>query len=327
MVTTMLLYALESDMIDGALVAHMPADGSLTPQPFIARTVEEVLASARSLYCPVPANVAVKEILDTPGRYAVVGIPCHLHGIRKAERISKKLRKRIVLHLGLFCGWGMPFTGTNFVIHRMGLKRSEVKCVAYRGEGWPGGFAVELRCGRKIYQGMHEGWDRNLSAFKVNRCMYCHDHTAELADISFGDAWLPEVTAADTVGTNLMITRSLHGEDVLRQMKGSGRILLAPIERQRVLESQEYCRWKKMGISARIKLARLLGKKVPAYGGLTFPAPSLMSFRDAAVQHFQMVLSSKKSMWWMLRLTSRVIDAAEQKNLFYIPPTEKQRSG
>ncbi len=323
MVTTTLMYALESGMIDGALVVRMPADGSMTPRPFIARTAEEVLTSARSLYCPVPANVVVKEILDTPGRYAVVGIPCHLHGIRKAECISKKLRKRIVLHLGLFCGCGTSFIGMDFVIHRMGLKRSEVKCVAYRGEGWPGGFTVELKSGRKIHQGYHEFWDRSLQAFKLNRCMYCHDHTSELADISFGDAWLPEVIAADTVGTNLMITRSRNGEDVLRQLKDSEIIFLAPIKRQRVLESQANCNWKKTAISARIKLAQILGKKVPDYGGLTFPAPSLVDFRDAAVQYFQMVLSSKKSIWWILRITSRIINAAGRFSFSYTADKKK----
>ena len=102
MVTSILLYALESGMIDGALVASLPSDGTLTPKPYIARTTKEILESARSLYCPLPANLALREILDVPGRYAVVGIPCHLHGIRKAECINKKLRRRICSPLHRF---------------------------------------------------------------------------------------------------------------------------------------------------------------------------------------------------------------------------------
>jgi len=327
MVTEILLYALENAIIDGALVVRMPADGKLTPQPYIARCSEDILASAKSLYCPVPANLALKEILKTPGRYAVVGIPCHLHGIRKAELLNKKLRRRIVLHLGLFCAWGTPFNGTDFVLDKLGIKRSYVKSVAYRGEGFPGGFIVELVNGNKIRLGMYEGWDRNLSAFKVNRCLYCHDKSAELADISFADAWLPEITATDTIGTNVSITRTRLAEDILKQMKEFGRITLTFLEKEKYLKSIYFCRWKKIDISGRIKFAQLFGIKIPLLGRSTFPTPSVRCLLDAAVQYLQMLLSSRKALWWLLKLSSRLIDAADEANLYHISPTKKELSG
>jgi coenzyme F420 hydrogenase subunit beta len=313
MVTLTLLYMLEKELIDGALVAHMPVDGTLTPQPVIARTPEDIIASATSKYCPVPTNAAVKEILDIPGRYAVVGLPCHLHGIRKAERISKKLHRRIVLHLGLFCGSGTPFTGTEFAIYRKNLKRSEVKYVTYRGGGWPGSNTIELNSGEKIREDYYKFWDRNLSAFIPNRCRYCHDHTAELSDVSYGDAWLQEIVSEDQVGTNLMIVRNNCAADILKKMHREDRIFLAPIERQKVLESQNHCRWKKTEISARIKLASILGKRVPAFGEAIFPAPTLLLLTEAAIEYLQVVLTSRKSLWWLLRLTSCLLDKVGYK--------------
>ena len=327
MVTSTLLYALESGMIDGALVARMPADGRLTPEPYIARTAAEIQSSARSLYCPVPANLALKEILETPGRYAVVGIPCHLHGVRKAERLNKKLRRRIVLHLGLFCAWGTSFTGTDFAIKRMGLKRSQVKTVVYRGQGFPGGFIFTLNDGRQVSLGMFEAWDRNLSAFKVPRCMYCHDRTAELADIAFGDAWLPEVVAKDTLGTNVMVARSRTGENVLSQMKAAQKVQLTPIDKQKVLETQNNNQWKKVEIAGRIRVARFLGKRTPDFGPLQFTPPSLVTLRDAFIHHLQMVAASRKRWWWLLQLSSRMMDRADQLNLFHISPSKKEMSG
>jgi coenzyme F420 hydrogenase subunit beta len=246
---------------------------------------------------PISTNSAVKEILDIPGRYAVVGLPCHLHGIRKAERISKKLQRRIVLHLGLFCGWGTPFTGTEFVIHRKKLKRSEVKCVKYRGEGWPGSNTIELFNGENIREDYKKCWDRSLSAFKHNRCRYCHDHTAELSDISYGDAWPQEVVSKDQVGTNLIIVRNNRIAYLLRQMQLEGRIFLASIERQKVIESQNHCRWKKTGISARIKLAGILGKRVPVFGDSIFPTTTPLLLMEAVIEYFQMALASRKSLW------------------------------
>ena len=324
MVTSILLYALESGLIDGALVARMPADGKRMPEPYIAKSAKEILGSARSLYCPVPANLAVREILETPGRYAVVGIPCHLHGIRKAELISKKLRRRIVLHLGVFCAFGTPFNATEFAMERLGLKPSQVKDVAYRGKGFPGGFYFTLTDGSQVFQRMFEAWDRDLSAFKVPRCMYCHDKTAELADISFGDAWLPEVIASDTLGTNVLIARSRTGVDVLMKMKASQKIEITSIEKQRVLESQSYCKWKKVEIAGRLSVARFLGKKTPDFGALQFKPPSLIILRNAVVHHLQMVVASKRRLWWLLRLINRIVEGADQLSLFHISPSRKE---
>lgn len=327
MVTATLLHALENEMIDGALVVRMPADGRLTPRPYIARSAADIRDSARSLYCPVPANIALKQILKTPGRFAVVGIPCHLHGIRKAQLVNKKLRRRIVLHLGLFCGWGTPFSGTDFVIQRLGLQRADVQSVAYRGRGWPGGFRITLKNGKTVFQSMQEGWDRDLSAFKVNRCMFCHDTTAELADISYGDAWLPEIAASDTIGANLMVVRSRQGEDMLTRMHNAGHIKLKSVSKQRVRDSQNDCQWKKTAISGRIQLARMLGRKVPDYGQSVFAKPSLTQIRDACVQNIQMRLAARKSLWPLLRATSRLLDTADRLNLLQIPPTKEEMHG
>jgi coenzyme F420 hydrogenase subunit beta len=327
MVTSILLYALENGIIDGALVARLPSDGTLTPKPYIARTTMDILESARSLYCPVPTNLALKEVLDVPGRYAMVGIPCHLHGVRKAECINKKLARRMVLRLGLFCAWGTPFTATDFEIKRLGLKRSQIKTVSYRGKGFPGGFVFTLNDGSQVSQGMFEAWDRNLSAFKVPRCLYCHDRTVELADIAFGDAWLPEVINNDKLGTNVIVARSRTGEDVLAKMKAAHKIQLTPIDKRKVLETQNNNQWKKVEIAGRIRVASILGKKTPDFGTQRFQPPSLITLRDAFIHYFQMVVSSKRRLWWLLRLSSWIIDRADQLNLFHISPSKKEMSG
>ncbi|MHC4519231.1 MAG: coenzyme F420 hydrogenase/dehydrogenase beta subunit N-terminal domain-containing protein, partial [Planctomycetota bacterium] len=86
LVTALLVNALERGSIDGALVTRMRPAQPLEPKPFIARTKEEIILAARSKYCPVPAGVAVSKIFASKGRFAVVGLPCHIQGIRKAEQ-------------------------------------------------------------------------------------------------------------------------------------------------------------------------------------------------------------------------------------------------
>ena len=49
----------------------------------------EPVSATKSKYCPVPANVRIKKILRRNGKFAVVGLPCHIHGVRKAEMLNK----------------------------------------------------------------------------------------------------------------------------------------------------------------------------------------------------------------------------------------------
>ncbi|MGB2728538.1 MAG: coenzyme F420 hydrogenase/dehydrogenase beta subunit N-terminal domain-containing protein [Halobacteriota archaeon] len=97
LVTQLLIFALEEGIIDGALVTRMKKDNPLEPEPFIARTREEIIEASKSKYCPVPANIALVEILESEEgeKFAVVGLPCHIHGIRKAEQINKSLKEKM----------------------------------------------------------------------------------------------------------------------------------------------------------------------------------------------------------------------------------------
>ncbi|MDY6892811.1 MAG: coenzyme F420 hydrogenase/dehydrogenase beta subunit N-terminal domain-containing protein [Chloroflexota bacterium] len=137
LVTALLIFALEEGLIDGALVTKMRDDRPLEPEPFIARTREEIISAARSKYCPVPANIAVKEILKAREgeRFAVVGLPCHIHGIRNAERVNKTLAERIVLHVGLFCAHTDTFALAELVLQKHRIDKEHVASFDYRGCG------------------------------------------------------------------------------------------------------------------------------------------------------------------------------------------------
>ena len=206
MISQILIYLLEEGLIDGALVTRMNPERPLEPEPFIARTPSEIIESRGSKYCPVPANVALKEILEVPGRYAVVGLPCHIHGVRKAEVISRKLRERIVYHLGIVCNHTPSFRATEFLLERLGVDPGDVKSIRYRGEGWPGSLRVETESGDLLLL-LPEYWGSGFGQlFMPERCRLCADHMAELSDISFADPWLKELKD-EKKGRTLVIIR------------------------------------------------------------------------------------------------------------------------
>lgn len=236
MVTQILIHLLNKGIIDGALVTHMNPKKPLEPEPFIARTPAEIIEAAGSKYCPVPANIALKEILKKPGRYAVVGLPCHIQGVRKAEIINRKLKERIVYHLGIVCNHTPSFKATEFLLEKLGVNKNEVKSIKYRGEGWPGSLKIETTTGQILL--LPEYWGSGFGQlFIPPRCRRCSDHMAELSDMSFADPWLREFEG-ESIGKTLIVLRK--DIKILDDLKKEGLCNLEPIEAEKVLLSQLY---------------------------------------------------------------------------------------
>jgi coenzyme F420 hydrogenase subunit beta len=238
LVSQLLIFALNKGYIDGALVTRMRKNNPLEPEPFIARTTEEIIEASQSKYCPVPANVALKAILQSTGKFAVVGLPCHLHGIRKAEQIYPTLKENILLHLGLFCAHAPNFWGIRTYLNRSKVKPEEVSRLRYRGEGWPGGVEVSKNDGSHVSMPHQDFYRKYASDFFIpSRCLMCCDQTAELADLSFGDAWLPEYRS-DKIGRSILISRSETGMQLLKQAVDLRAVELVRIEAKLVKYSQ-----------------------------------------------------------------------------------------
>lgn len=269
-VSQLLIFALENDMIDGALVARMRKDQPLETEAFIARTRKEVLEAAKSKYCPVATNEALMQVLKENGRFAVVGLPCHIHGIRKAQRVLKVLEERIVLQIGLMCSHTVNFKGTEFLLEKRGIQKEKVREISYRGKGWPGEMLIGLKEGLNLSIPYMGSWDAYWSVFSFFlftplRCMTCPDLTNELSDISLGDAWLPELKY-DRLGKSVIMARTKLGEDILRSMSLAGKICLRKVRPEKVKQSQSLSlKFKKTDFGARLLTFKLLGKQVPRF--------------------------------------------------------------
>ena len=302
LVTPLLIFALEEGIIDGALVTRMKKDKPLEPEPFIARTKEEIIEASKSKYCPVPANIALKEILESKDneRFAVVGVPCHIQGIRKAEMINKKLKQKIVLHLGLWCSTTCNFLGTEFVLKRLGVSKEEVRELDYRGEGWPGGLSVQLKNGEKKFISLGGYWDTNFSSFRPSRCRLCSDAIAEFADICFGDYRGRDAYSKEKIGNSGIISRTRAGEDVLQRMVSKQKVEVWRVSSSDVATLQSYFHSKK-NVKAVFNLFRLLGKKIPIYNQELLKPP-LITYLWELDLHLRTLLASRRCLWGLLKM-------------------------
>lgn len=299
LITQLLVFALEEGIIDGALVTRMKKNKPLEPEPFIARTREDIIDASKSKYCPVPVNIALKEILGTDGKYAVVGLPCHIHGIIKAEMTNKKLKQRIVLHLGIWCSTTCNFLGTEFVLKRLGVSKEKVKELDYRGEGWIGGMSIYLKDGEKKFIPLEEYWDINFSSFTPSRCRLCSDASAELADISFGDYRGHDMYLNEKIGVSGIISRTDIGEAILENMLSKQKIEIRKINSSDIAALQDYFYSKKY-IAARFRLLSFIGKKSPHYSQRLLSPPLTTYFLEIFLHFPRSFFASKRYLWSVL---------------------------
>ena len=307
-ITALLIFALEKGIIDGALVTRMRKDQPLEPEPFIARTREEIIEASKSKYCPVPANVALKKILNSKRaeKFAVVGLPCHIQGLRKAESVHKGLKEKIVLHLGIFCSHNDTFLQTEFLLNNLGLRAQDIAKIDYRGEGWPGMMSILLKNGRKLslpYSEMisfHKLW-----FYALPRCALCCDLTAELADVSCGDPWLPEVMANEKIGKSIVICRTKVGKAICIEAVRNGYIEIEELDPNKVKQSGDMMKTKKRDIKVRFSVRRLFNKPIPVYNTVLLQPGSINYLRGVLV-YLNVWISSKRYMRRFINPLSRI---------------------
>ncbi len=276
LVTTILLYLLNERLIDGAIVAGMKEREPLEPNVFIARTPEEIISAAGSKYFPIPMGIGMKKVVEHAGvqdkKYAFVGLPCHINGLRKVCSKMPSLKTNIYLTIGLFCGFSVNALATRFMLKRLGINDlDKVASVSYRTGNYPGYFEVATKNGRVKRMTKHEFSSIVNSLFVSTRCLTCNDFSAELADISAGDSWNPEFPS-------IILARTAQGANTLTKL------LDAEVIKARQFSLQEFriakeseLRYKKETVGARIKILKFLGYDAPRYTN-HYSSPSLLDY-------------------------------------------------
>jgi len=264
LVSSLLVFALEDGLIDGALVTRMRRDNPFRPEPFIARSKDEILSAAGSKYCPVAAGTALNEILEAEGRYAVVGLPCHIQGVRKAEQHQPRLRERIRYRISIPCSLNYSFRGTERVLRDFGVQLDQVAALQYRGRGWPGSMLIRLKSGVEQTIPLAKYY-RELRPYSLRRCTLCSDMMGELSDLTCGDAWIPEVMQVDSLGSSFAVTRAACAEELLEAAASEEAVELSELDLEELLASQGHALFKKRKLAARMDLFRRFGRSVPSY--------------------------------------------------------------
>ena len=214
-VSALLIYALENDVIDAALVSGLEGDGSTwRAQPQVARNRADVLATAKSRYTYSANLLAYSEAVDGGAeRIAVVGMGCMASAPGAMQtRKAGKVARRLSLTIGLLCSKTFDDSifedlfEAKYHIARASITKMNIKGV----------FQIWTNDGA-----FHEVPLKEAQPFTREGCKKCPDFAAEHADIStggigaFGD-W------------TLVIVRTDKGRELIQSMKDAGLIETRP---------------------------------------------------------------------------------------------------
>lgn len=210
----------------------------------ISRSVEDIGQGAKSRYYPVEMSEVIRAIRETPGRYAVVGIPCFIKAIHLLRRRDPVIAERVTHTLGLFCGHMKSARMVDSFAWQMGTQGSQVRALDYRVKdaSRPANWyrtQLELRDGGSAAQDWWHLADGDWGAgfFQNSACNFCDDVVAETSDIAFGDAWV-EPHSSDGRGTNVAVVRSRDLHAMLEGAIADGRLELAPVDAQYIVDTQ-----------------------------------------------------------------------------------------
>jgi len=244
LVSAILLYALENDLIDAALASYLEGDGSTWKAiPGVVRTKADIIATAGSRYTYSANTLAYADAVESGAeRIALVGMSCQSSAVpMMKQRKVGKVARRFVLNIGLLCS--KTFDDAIFeelFEAKYGLKKSEMKKMNIKGV-----FQIWMKNGD-----YHEVPLKECHAWTREGCNFCPDFAAEHADISTGgigafNDW------------TLTIVRTDIGREIMDGMLAAGWIDVRPgdddpaaIELMHKLSKKSRKRWPEFAVDA-----------------------------------------------------------------------------
>jgi coenzyme F420 hydrogenase subunit beta len=219
-VSAMLIWLLEHDYIDGALVSGVEEDDKWKAKPAVVTNKAEVLATAGSRYTYCANPLALPEAKEKGlSRLALVGMGCQTSSPpvmwdRKAGKVSKPF----LFNIGLLCS--KTFDDAIFpelFEAKYGLKKEDMVKMNIKGA-----FQIWMKDGSFHEIDLKEchGWTRT-------GCKSCPDFAAEHSDIATGGI------GKDNDWT-LTIVRTALGEEVINRMIADKVIIARPAQEDEV---------------------------------------------------------------------------------------------
>lgn len=189
----------------------------------------------------------------------VTCMPCQVQGIR-----SVLDRNNINNFIISFCCSGQTtLEGTWLCYRYMGIDKSQVINMQYRGNGWPSGIQIELFDGKKIYKNNYTNPWRLMhqsKLFRPKRCLMCKEDISYKADVSLADPWLGKYKISDKIGHTMFLINTEKGLAFIEEMKNKSLLRLIDSSVEDYIEAQGHTIMAKDKASLEKKFNNILSK-------------------------------------------------------------------
>lgn len=211
---------LEQKRIDGIISITHDHDLEYTP-----KIITDISLMPNSIYHNINFHNALSLLQEGEGKYIVIGLPCQITSIVLFIRKKKYeyIKKKIYATISLMCGYTFDRKNASAFAH---YNKFQMEEITYREKGryrktkLRNSKSQELLFDVRNPHNIHEKL-RNMMLFDPYlpqpACLYCVDHMCFSADIVVGDAWQKRY-GNDNIGTNLIISRTERGEEIISQM-------------------------------------------------------------------------------------------------------------
>lgn len=271
--SALLVHLLESGQVDYVVQTAVSPDSPVRNALAISTGRDDVFHAAGSRYAPSSPLEDIGERLGAPGRFAFVGKPCDVAGLRQLARLDPRVDEKVPVMIAFMCAGVPSYHGTSALLEAMGVEdESRVEAFRYRGDGWPGFATARLADGTTFEMDYDTSWGRILNRHLQFRCKICPDGIGEFADIVCADGWYCDEDGNplfdEREGRSIVLTRTKRGEEVVRGAIEAGLIAVEDFAIPALAQMQPFQARRKGLVLTRLAAMALVGRRRPRFSGL-----------------------------------------------------------
>ena len=262
-IRTLLIELIKLKKIDYVCILDQQRGKVLNFDILVTNNDQKILNSSQSIYQTSPILHRLKELKKNK-KYAFVGLSEHIASLRILKNMYPKKFNHIKYLVGIYTGTNMYPGAIDFYLKGNGIKNSsEIRKINWRFGEWPGKLRI-LTKNNKILSLEKFYYNYLIPFFISKNSLITPDFTAELSDISVGDAWSPNLENKGH-GYSVIVTRTKEFDIILKKLNLDKKIELNQINQSRALSMHAHMiEFKKIGSFLRLEKLKKKGP-IPLY--------------------------------------------------------------
>jgi len=286
-------YLVQNKLVEGAIMItnnHETTSFPFYAKPAILYDAESIKYNkVHSRYCPAPLGKVLRKV-DKNKKYVFIGLPCHVHALRKLQVTDKQWKGVVPYVLGLLCAGTPTMKGNKYLFKVNGVDITKIRRVDYRDGEFPGAVYGFMEDGKKVkvksagYYAPGTSLSKSIigevfmsSFFYRRRCLSCLDFFCSFSDLAFGDPWL-ERYRKEKEGASLVFIRSNVGKKVFDKVCSDGLLLkLYDVSPDEIKKTIDYQAKKWEGYYGLKRYSRYFHLQVPVYQGVKLDAKRFLN--------------------------------------------------